>query len=380
MNEDIDENYDDFPKENKDFKEDLGNQFELMDESCEKETNFDNFEPSIEVFDAKKKFTNEYEPREPDDSRIHSAKKQNQIPEKKKGVYRQKLYNDGEKKECGRCHQIKSHDEYATRMMRGKMVLRSICKACKIQTEQIYRFKNKMKVVQNINNGKLKGKCQKCNTGIERLPTLEFHHPNTELKIRNKININRRWLKTKQQLEKEQVTILCINCHSKEISHIYNNYKEFIQGRNFGSDITNKEIKQYVISHIPNPKHHNRVVQLIKKKEVINQMYGGKCIVCGNISTKDNLPTLHFHHRDKKNVHPGSETFNAIKNKEIKDMKNQLKEENCVVLCGNCHKMDHTFHFKNLYKKVLPPEYWKQIEKDYKMIEKNLENFKFRQD
>ena len=32
-----------------------------MDESCEKEINFDTFELSIEFFDAKEKFTNEYE-------------------------------------------------------------------------------------------------------------------------------------------------------------------------------------------------------------------------------------------------------------------------------------------------------------------------------
>lgn len=264
--------------------------------------------------------------------------------------------------------------------MRGKKTLRSICKSCKIQTEQIYRFKNKMMVVQNIYNGKLKGKCQNCNTGIERLPTLEYHHPNPELKNRNNINFNRNWVKTKQQLEKEKATILCVNCHSREISHIFNQYKELIQEKNFGPKATNKEIKLYVKSQISNPIHHNRVVQLIKKNEVIKQLYGGKCIACGEISALNGLPALHFHHRDKKNIHPGSETFNAIKNKEIKPMKNQLKEENCIVVCGNCHKMDRTFHFKNLYNKVLPPEYWKQIEQDYKKIEKNMGCFNFKEE
>ncbi|MFX0178477.1 MAG: hypothetical protein ACFE85_19860 [Candidatus Hodarchaeota archaeon] len=293
---------------------------------------------------------------------------------------RQKLYNNGRVKECGRCHQIKPHEDYVTRMMRGKKTLRSICNECKIQTEQIYRFKNKMKVVQNIYNRKSKVKCQNCDTGIERLPTLECHHPNPELKNKKNINFNRNWVKTKQQLEKEKVMILCVNCHSKKISHIYNNYKKLIQGKNLGPNTSNKEIKQSVKSHVSDPKHHNRIVQLIKKNEIIRQLFGGKCIACGKISTEDSLPALHFHHRDGKNVHPGSETFNAIKNKEINPMKKQLKEENCIVICGNCHKMERTFHFKNYYDKVIPPEYWNQIKLDYETIEENKKNFKFKPD
>ncbi|MFX1574623.1 MAG: hypothetical protein ACFFB0_17935 [Promethearchaeota archaeon] len=80
----------------------------------------------------------------------------------------------------------------------------------------------------------------------------------------------------------------------------------------------------------------------------------------------------------RKNTYDKSETFNGIKNREIRNMKNQLKEENCIVLYGNYHKMDCTFHFKNLYKKVFLSAFWRQIEKDYKMIEKNVENFMFK--
>jgi cytochrome c553 len=314
---------------------------------------------------------NEYDPYEYTSNIFH---------EKKVIETRQKLYNNGGVKECGRCHQIKTYKEYASRMMRGNKTLRSICKSCKIQTEQIYRFRNKMRVVQNIYDGELKGKCQNCNTGIERLPTLEYHHPYPNLKNKNNINFNQNWMKTKQRLEDEKVSILCVNCHSKESSHIFNKYKEIIQKREFGPDTTNKEIKLYVKSQISNPAHHNRVVQLIKKNEVIKQLYTGKCVACRKISTSDYLPALHFHHREKGNTHPGSETFNAIKNKEIRIMKNQLKEENCVAICANCHKMDRTFHFKNLYKEVLSPELWKQVEKDYKSIRKNVADFEFKEE
>ncbi len=292
--------------------------------------------------------------------------------------YKQSLYFDGKNKECGKCHQIKPITEYAERVMREKRILRSICNSCKVENKQIYQFNNKRKVVQNIYNRKLKGKCQECSIGVEYLPVLEFHHFNTELKIKKRINFNRNWKKIKQQLEKEKVTILCGNCHSKDVSKIYYKYKEIIQRKSFGPYTTNKEIKTYVKSHISNPNHYNRVVQLIKKKEVINQLYGGKCIACGKITANENLPALHFHHRGGNNLHPGSETFNAIKNKEFSLMKKQLEEENCIPICGNCHKMERTFHFKNHYEEIVNPKYWNQIKEFYEAIEDNIKKFKFK--
>jgi len=262
--------------------------------------------------------------------------------------------------------------------MRGKKALRSICNSCKVENKQIYQFNNKCKVVQNIYNGKLKGKYRKCSIGIESLPVLEFHHLSINLKIKKRINFNQNWKKIMQQLEKEKATILCVNCHSKDNSKIYNKYKELIQRRSFGPYTTNKEIKKYVKTYISDPNHYNRVVQLIKKKEVINQLYGGKCIACGKITAHDNLPALQFHHRDGNNLHPGSETFNAIKNKEFSLMKKQLEEENCIPICGNCHKMERTFHFKNNYEKIVNPKYWNQINEFYRMIEDNIKKFKFK--
>jgi len=299
------------------------------------------------------------------------------IPTKPK-YRKQSLYLDGKSKECGKCHEIKQITEYAQRVMRGKKTLRSICNSCKVENKQIYQFKNKFKVVQNIYNGELKGKCLKCNIGVEFLPVLEFHHLNIDLKINKRINFNLNWKKIKQQLEQEKVMILCVNCHSQDNSKIYNKYKKLIQRKSFGANATNKEIKKYVKSYVSIPNHSNRVIQLIKKKEIINQLYGGKCIGCGKITAHDNLPALHFHHRDGDNLHPGSETFNAIKNKEFSLMKKQLKKENCIAICGNCHKMQRTFHFKNNYEKVVYPEYWNQIKKYYRMIEDNIKKFEFK--
>jgi len=42
--------------------------------------------------------------------------------------------------------------------------------------------------------------------------------------------------------------------------------------------------------------------------------------------------------------------------------------------------MEQSTQFKNNYEKIVKPEHWDQIKKDYERIEKNIENFKFKQD
>lgn len=294
----------------------------------------------------------------------------------------QKLFNDGEKKECGRCHQIKPKNEYGARMTGGKKTLFSRCKDCRLESNQIYQYNNKLKIVQNIYNGKLKGKCQTCNTDVNKLPSLEFHHNDPKLKKVKGISMYRNWEKTKQQIENEKATILCVNCHTIQRSKHYNKHKKIIQEDYFGPDTTNEHISQYVKNKLPNTNHEERrqVMRHIKKKIVINHLYGGKCVGCGDVNTKDNLPALQFHHRDKKNPYNVSKTYVNLRNLEIKEIIKKLKQENCVLLCENCHRMDQSPHFKNNYKQIVKAEHWNQIKEDYEMIEKNLGKFKFKEE
>ncbi|NVM37313.1 MAG: hypothetical protein HWN81_17075, partial [Candidatus Lokiarchaeota archaeon] len=293
---------------------------------------------------------------------------------------RQKLYSDEESKECGRCHQIKPYNEYGARIMGGKKILFSRCKKCRIDIKQIYQYNNKVKILRNVYNGKLKGKCQICSTDVKRLPSLEFHHKDPKLKGVKSFSLYRNWEKTKKQIEKEKATILCVNCHTKQRSKHYNNYEKIIKECKLDSLSSNNQIFQYVNNKLPNADYEARrqVTRNIKKQIVINYLYGGKCVGCRDISTKNNLPALQFHHRDKENPYKMSKTYVNLRNLETKEIIKKLKQENCITLCGNCHKMEQSTHFKNYYEKIVRPEYWNLIKKDYERIEKNIENFKFK--
>jgi len=242
-----------------------------------------------------------------------------------------------------------------------------------IDLGQIKNLKNKYHAVNKIYNGNLDGKCQRCNTGTEKLPSLEFHHPNPELKIKN-LRMRDNWKKNIAILEKEKATVLCKNCHSIESSNVYNTHQALIN-KEVNGDIS-KKIK-YVRESILNPNNLKRVVQLVKKREVINELYGGICVGCRNTSAQVNLPAIQFHHRDGKNDIKGSETFKKIKNYEYNHMKEWLKEEDCVALCGNCHKMVHSNHFEINHEIIIGKEHSEAIEQFYNEIRRNLKKFSF---
>jgi len=305
---------------------------------------------------------------------VYAWRKKFKIPAK------QLLFNDGKQKECGRCHQLKTFDEYGARMSKGKKRMFSRCKKCRIDINQIYKYTNKVKIIQNVYNGKLKGKCQMCTADIKKLPSLEFHHLDPKLKTGKGISLSQNWKETLKQIEREKATILCENCHTKQRSKYYNKYEKIIQENNLSPLASNNQISQYVKNKLPNADYEVRrqVRHSIKKQIIINNLYQGKCVGCGEVSTKENLPGLHFHHRDKNNPYKMSKTYDNLRYLEIKEIIKKLKKDNCISLCGDCHRMEQATQFKINYEKIVEPEYWDDIKKYYEMLENNIKNFKFK--
>jgi len=292
----------------------------------------------------------------------------------------QKLFNDGKRKECGRCHEIKPISHFILRRDKLKPYPKSTCKKCDLINKQIYALSNKYKIIQKIYGGKLKGKCQECDTGVSMLPAIEFHHVDPNLKKTSwHSQMYKNWEKTKEKLEKEKVTLLCRNCHFRQRSTIYNKYEEIIQEKEIGSNTTNKEILHFVKGKITQQHRshlHNQVALHIKKRNIINQLYGGKCVGCKQITTENNLPTLNFHHRNKSNLDK-SNVWNRINHLEFKQIKSELIKKDCVSLCGNCHQLIDSHHFKNHHERIIGPEYSLQVKTYYDKVLKNIKNFKF---
>jgi len=293
---------------------------------------------------------------------------------------RQALYNDGKVKECGNCHKIKLYTEFG---LKGRG-LRSICKECKKNKDALEFFRNKFLIVINLTNKQQKGKCVKCNTNFIVLPVLDFHHIKPELKKTTwRKNRRKNWKNLLDLFEKEKVIILCKNCHSSENTEIFNEFKEVILKDNlfeFNAEVINRLTYEYVKTNkTRNFKNYKfRVIEWIKKRSVIEQLYDGKCIGCEKVTVMNNLPALDIHHRNEHQSKRKKLRWTQIKKLDINSISEKLIKEDCICLCSNCHTLFHSIKYKEFGEKIIGKEYKDQIEKIYKNLENKIISFEYK--
>lgn len=301
----------------------------------------------------------------------------------------QKLYDNGKKRECSRCHQIKEYANFDKSCNRN--TVDCFCKSCRLIIQSIRKYKRKLECALKIYSGKLEGKCQECDTNIKRLPALEFHHPdqgfktiNFGLKYRKRIDL------LIQKLESEKVILLCGNCHAKQQTKLFNFFKDLILKQdvfNYSAEKIESMVfdlvKVYPFKNKPLiVQYKKRVIGWIKKRYIIEQLFNGRCIGCGKVSTKSNLPSFEFHHRSAEVIEKRSKWEDLI-NLKIPTIVDLLIKEDCVALCANCHSMLRHVNYINNLQEIFQRDLLfliNDIISDYKNILINLENYKFPRD
>jgi len=302
-----------------------------------------------------------------------------------KNPRRNKLYNDGERKECGECHEIKSHEYFRKRQGR----LRSICEDCRQKMQSINNFKKQIKVITSI----FDKKCQNCHNGLQILPAMEFHHINPYSKkytwrtLRGR-NIN----EIIRIIQNENLQVLCKNCHACVEVTNYDKFKEIILSDKLSIDnigeldgVIYNEIKsniKYKPEYRKGSQHRARIKyrikKWIKKRLVIEILYNGVCIGCEDININDKLPALEFHHRNPNNKEFKWEHLSKY---PINDIITILKNEDCVCLCKNCHSLVHSINFKQYVDEIFENEYASLIDlakENYLILIENINNFSFK--
>ena len=59
-----------------------------------------------------------------------------------------------------------------------------------------------------------------------------------------------------------------------------------------------------------------------------------------------------------------SKTYVNLRNLEIKEIIEKLTKDNCIPLCGNCHRMEQATQFKNNYEKIVISDYLGRYKKE----------------
>ncbi|MHA1460923.1 MAG: hypothetical protein ACTSO8_05520 [Promethearchaeota archaeon] len=303
---------------------------------------------------------------------IYKWRKKLDIPTK------QNLYNDGKQKECGRCLQIKPHNEFKLRndIRKVKPYLRSNCNQCKNELNQIYIFKNKHKILTNIYNGKFKEKCPECETKVFKLPAFDFHHLDKNYKLTQRIRTRGNWKKTMERLEQEKTIPLCNSCHLTKKATVFNKFKEIVlRKNNFENNLTGIEnnIYQYIKSNLEpeENKHLHQIKSWIKKRIVTERLYKGSCIGCGE---KD-LSTFQFHHRDPEKK--SYRSWTQINFLSISEIMEKLVKDNAICLCGTCHSMVEARHFKENMNEIVGSKNLPELKTFYEKLNRNINNYSF---
>jgi len=297
---------------------------------------------------------------------------------RKKYEVAKKPFNNGTHKECGRCHQIKPHNEFKFRndKRKEKPYLRSNCNKCKSELNQIYIFKNKLKIITNIYKGKFKGKCPECETRFFKLPAFDFHHLDKNYKLSQRIKMNGNWKKTMERLEHEKTIPLCNCCHLTKKTTVFNKFKEIVlRKNNFENNLTDIEINihQYLKSNLKTEekKHLYRIKSWIKKRIVTERLYNGSCIGCGEKS----LSTFQFHHRDPKLK--SFSDWSQISSLRASEIMEKLIKDDAVGLCGTCHKMAEARHFEENMSEIIKGKDLDELKTFYQRLSRNINTYNF---
>jgi len=302
-----------------------------------------------------------------------------------KNPRRNKLYNDGERKECGECHEIKSHKYFRKRKGR----LRSICEDCRKKLHAINNFKKQIKIITLL----FDERCHNCHSGLQILPAMEFHHMNPHSKNYSWRDLRGRNIDVIIRIIKnENLQVLCKNCHACEEVTNFDKYKEIIISERLSinnageiDEIIYNEIRsniKYRSDYHKGAQHRARIKyrikKWIKKRLVIEILYNGSCIGCGNINIEEKLPALEFHHRN-----PNKKEFKweHLSKYPINNIINILKNEDCICLCKNCHSLVHSINFEQFYSEIFEKDTStiNLVEEKYFILKENINNFSFKE-
>jgi hypothetical protein len=229
---------------------------------------------------------------------------------------------------------------------------------------QVVGYRLKLYLLNKLCNGNIK--CPECekegfevNTGINRLNALEFHHQ-TKKKTEIFTAVRLYEIFTENQadplflekmidiLELEEVTVLCRNHHLMIDDYYFQHFNHFINFDklfSFSAEEIHLLLRVVVdnfrlTKNLSNERKSTiryRITTRIKKKYIIETLYGKKCILCGEFNTEKHLRSFNFCHQDSsvKTVQ-ASYLFHTNSLPEIADL---LRKEKGAYLCSNCHTL-----------------------------------------
>ncbi len=270
----------------------------------------------------------------------------------------------------------------------------------------------KIYIIKNIYNGlyskKEIGKCPECkksgfklNTDISKLKALELHHTKSRKERNYSANRLYHMFRTNRNnpnflenlinlMESKKVILLCGNHHDIHSYKYFNFFKHLISWRNIPnnfpkdiflltSELIFTIIRICVDSH-PKTKDFDyrkkdnvrvEIAKLLKKRYIIESIYGEKCHICGEFDTKNHLTSFQFNHVDEKNK--SIKPSRISKHLSCSDIVEILKKEDGGFICSNCHTVLHNKKYLRVLDKIYDSkEIIRKVKYNYEMAIKKF--------
>lgn len=288
------------------------------------------------------------------------------------------IFDDGEKKECSNCHEIKKYSDFRVYENRPYYY----CRNCETEIVTIRRIIKKINLVLNLSNRNLKKLCgsEGCNIGISMLPTIEAHHKDPNIKISSIRDVKDIHIeKALDVLISENTDLLCVNHHRLKKKIYFIEFRDLIMR----PDLFKKSadaIEDLIDDSIQNSQYFNKptakyqVKKLIRKRYILEHYYDGRCSVCKQVSTNDNLVALTLHHISflTSNIDTRLSKLLHLKIPEIVKI---LEEIDCVCICANCHRMIHSPNLHKYSHSIFSEDLAYEIDEFYESARKRISQF-----
>ena len=250
----------------------------------------------------------------------------------------------------------------------------------------------KLYILRHIYNGRYfdfeKGiaLCPEClnekleiNTSFPRIRAKDFHHEGIRIEGFESKRLYRLFISNRgnpyflsqliEKMERRSVLLSCKSHHSIIKAIHFINFKKFISWEDIPSEFPQDIFELpaeiiHVLAMICVDNFYKTktktleerlpirrgLIHKLKKRYIIDRVYGGICPTCGEYNTRDHLPSFHFSHffelseikPEERRIREENKLKELYRTSSCSELVREMERQKGGYVCGNCHFVIHT--------------------------------------
>lgn len=243
------------------------------------------------------------------------------------------------------------------------------------ETSAVLAYLKKKQLIKDL--CELKGipqLCENCGCSLENLPSTDSHHINSEKKEISWSDVRRRaYREILQSMRKEEIKILCTDCHLLEHSKLFFIYSDLLKEFNvLLEEKLNSIIKQRepLLTRDQFYARKNDIKSFLKFGWIMENIFDNMSVgSCFQLSVK-NFPIFILHHRGKKTA-----DWKDMRYKPLSEIVSWIYNDDLAPLIASEHTLIHSTIFQK-YLDFIEPEYSAKLQSQIDLMKLNIDKFR----